>query len=192
MHPWVDTACNSAGNLRLRPREVFRHFAALRVPPPDEVAARPSSAAPPISALRSHAMMTRQMAGKRFIMNAGRTTKQGQQINAGKDYAEYRATVSTLNMHPQDMREVGIASGSLIEDLRFHLIQLRQIASERHLLATFESSVARQHGIGDEEPSTLNIEEQAKRRSEGNVAGDRQSLEIVGSHGFAAGEKTFL
>ena len=32
-------------------------------------------------------------------MNAGRTTKQGQQINIGKDSAEYQAIVSTITMH---------------------------------------------------------------------------------------------
>ena len=54
------------------------------------------------------------MERKRFIMNAGRTTKQGQQINVGKDHAEYRAIVSTLNMHPEDMKEIGIPSGSSV------------------------------------------------------------------------------
>ena len=52
------------------------------------------------------------MERKRFIMNAGRTTKQGQQINVGKDHAEYQAIVSTLTMHPDDMKEIGIPSGS--------------------------------------------------------------------------------
>jgi formylmethanofuran dehydrogenase subunit D len=51
------------------------------------------------------------MERKTFIMNAGRTTKQGQQINVGKDGAEYRAIVTTLNMHPDDMKEIGIPSG---------------------------------------------------------------------------------
>jgi hypothetical protein len=55
-----------------------------------------------------------------------------------------------------------------------------------NVLAGFESSVARQHGIGNEEPSTLNIQEQPKRRSERNVSGDLHSVKIVGSHGFAA------
>jgi formylmethanofuran dehydrogenase subunit D len=50
------------------------------------------------------------MAGKQFLMNAGRTTKQGQQINVGKDHAEYQAIVNTLTMHPDDMREIGIAA----------------------------------------------------------------------------------
>jgi formylmethanofuran dehydrogenase subunit D len=51
---------------------------------------------------------------KRFIMNAGRTTKQGQQINVGKDSPEYQAIVGTLNMHPDDMKAVGIASGGSV------------------------------------------------------------------------------
>ena len=54
------------------------------------------------------------MTARRFIMNAGRTTKQGQQINIGKDHAEYQALVSTLIMHPDDMREVGILPGGTV------------------------------------------------------------------------------
>jgi len=54
------------------------------------------------------------MEKKRFIMNAGRTTKQGQQINAGKDHQEYQTIVGTLNMHPGDMKEVGIEPGSRV------------------------------------------------------------------------------
>ena len=56
----------------------------------------------------------RPMAGKRFIMNAGRTSKQGQQINIGKDHAEYQAIVNTITMHPDDMKEAGIPSGSTV------------------------------------------------------------------------------
>ena len=51
------------------------------------------------------------MAGKRFIMNAGRTSKQGQQINVGKDHDEYNAIVNTLIMHPEDMKDLGVAAG---------------------------------------------------------------------------------
>jgi formylmethanofuran dehydrogenase subunit D len=47
----------------------------------------------------------------RFIMNTGRTTKQGQQINVGKDSPEYQAIVTTLTMHGDDMKAVGIESG---------------------------------------------------------------------------------
>ena len=48
------------------------------------------------------------MEKKRFIMNAGRTTRQGQQINVGKDHVEYQAIVNTLTMHPGDMKAVGM------------------------------------------------------------------------------------
>jgi formylmethanofuran dehydrogenase subunit D len=51
---------------------------------------------------------------KRFIMNAGRTTKQGQQINVGKDHPEYQAIVGTLTMHPEDMKAVGVQSGGSV------------------------------------------------------------------------------
>jgi|SRR5579872_4836462 len=54
------------------------------------------------------------MTGRRYIMNAGRTTKQGQQINVGKDSAEYQALVSTLIMNPDDMKEAGISSGGTV------------------------------------------------------------------------------
>jgi formylmethanofuran dehydrogenase subunit D len=54
------------------------------------------------------------MAAKRFLMNAGRTTKQGQQINIGKDHAEYQAIVSTITMHPDDMKEAGIPNGGTV------------------------------------------------------------------------------
>jgi formylmethanofuran dehydrogenase subunit D len=54
------------------------------------------------------------MSKKRFIMNAGRTSKQGQQINVGKDHAEYQAIVSTLTMHPEDMKELNIVSGATV------------------------------------------------------------------------------
>ena len=54
------------------------------------------------------------MKGKRYIMNAGRTTKQGQQINVGKDSPAYQALVNTLIMHPEDMKEEGIVSGGSV------------------------------------------------------------------------------
>src|SRR5437764_14964974 len=54
------------------------------------------------------------MASKRFVMNAGRTTKQGQQINIGKDTAEYQAIVTTITMHPDDMKEAGIIAGAQV------------------------------------------------------------------------------
>ena len=54
------------------------------------------------------------MERKRFIMNAGRTTKQGQQINIGKDSTEYHATVSTVTMHPDDMKAAGLQPGGSV------------------------------------------------------------------------------
>jgi len=54
------------------------------------------------------------MASKHLIMNAGRTTKQGQQINLGKDSEEYQAIVGTVTMHPDDMVAVGARSGGSV------------------------------------------------------------------------------
>src|SRR3954463_1994922 len=54
------------------------------------------------------------MAGQRLIMNAGRTSKQGQQINVGKDHAEYQAIVNTLTMHPDDMKAIGVVTGATV------------------------------------------------------------------------------
>jgi formylmethanofuran dehydrogenase subunit D len=50
----------------------------------------------------------------RFIMNAGRTSKQGQQINVGKDYDEYKTMVSTLTFHPDDLKALGVAPGASV------------------------------------------------------------------------------
>ena len=47
-------------------------------------------------------------------MNAGRTTKQGQQINVGKDSPEYQDIVSTLTMNLEDMKAVGVSSGGTV------------------------------------------------------------------------------
>ena len=51
---------------------------------------------------------------KRYIMNPGRTTKQGQQLNIGKDNAEYDAMVNTLTMNSDDMHDAGIPTGSKV------------------------------------------------------------------------------
>jgi formylmethanofuran dehydrogenase subunit D len=47
----------------------------------------------------------------RFILIPGRTNKQGQQLNVGKDHAEYLAIVNTLIVHPEDMKELGVQNG---------------------------------------------------------------------------------
>ena len=54
------------------------------------------------------------MQSRRFILNAGRTSKQGVQINIGKDDEAYNVMVSTLTMHPDDMKDLGIAPGSQV------------------------------------------------------------------------------
>jgi formylmethanofuran dehydrogenase subunit D len=55
-----------------------------------------------------------EMSVKRFILNAGRTSKQGQQINVGKDHDAYQTIVNTLTMNPDDMNELGIGAGATI------------------------------------------------------------------------------
>ena len=54
------------------------------------------------------------MATRQFIMNAGRTTKQGRQINVGKDDAEYEEMVTTLIMHPEDIEDIGASAGASV------------------------------------------------------------------------------
>lgn len=48
----------------------------------------------------------------RFIMNAGRTSKQGQQINIGKHDPAYDAIVNTLILNPEDLKALGAVAGS--------------------------------------------------------------------------------
>ena len=57
------------------------------------------------------------MESNRFLMNVVRTTKQGQQINVGKDGDVYKAIVGTLNMHADDMSDAGIVSGGSVRVL---------------------------------------------------------------------------
>lgn len=54
------------------------------------------------------------MAGMRFLMIPGRTSKQGVQVNVGKDHAAYEAMVTTLTMHPDDMKELGVVAGASV------------------------------------------------------------------------------
>lgn len=49
-----------------------------------------------------------------FIMNAGRTSKQGQQINVGKDHEEYVTMVSTLILNAEDLKELNVAPGASV------------------------------------------------------------------------------
>ena len=54
------------------------------------------------------------MAGMRFIMNAGRTSKQGVQINVGKDSDEYLVMTNTLTLNPEDLKALGVAAGGSV------------------------------------------------------------------------------
>ena len=47
----------------------------------------------------------------RFLLMPIRSNKQGVQINVGKDGDEYNAIVNTMQMRPEDMKELGAASG---------------------------------------------------------------------------------
>jgi formylmethanofuran dehydrogenase subunit D len=47
----------------------------------------------------------------RFLLIPGRTSKQGQQVNVGKDEPAYQEIVNTLTMHADDMKELGVAAG---------------------------------------------------------------------------------
>jgi formylmethanofuran dehydrogenase subunit D len=51
---------------------------------------------------------------QRFLLMPIRSNKQGVQINVGKDSDEYRAIVNTLQMHPDDMKELGLTTGALV------------------------------------------------------------------------------
>jgi formylmethanofuran dehydrogenase subunit D len=54
------------------------------------------------------------MTERRFTLHSIRTSKQGQQINVGKDNAEYETTVTTLTMNPEDMKSLNIPPGSSV------------------------------------------------------------------------------
>lgn len=53
------------------------------------------------------------MPGKRFILNASRSSVQGTLINVGKESEEYLALTSTMTMAASDMQEVGLAEGRM-------------------------------------------------------------------------------
>jgi formylmethanofuran dehydrogenase subunit D len=54
------------------------------------------------------------MPDNRFLLIPIRSNKQGQQLNAGKDGAEYQAIVNAVQMHPDDMKELGVAAGATV------------------------------------------------------------------------------
>jgi formylmethanofuran dehydrogenase subunit D len=54
------------------------------------------------------------MTPKRFTLHSIRTSKQGQQINVGKDHAEYQAIVNLLTMNVDDMKALNIIQGGKV------------------------------------------------------------------------------
>ena len=50
----------------------------------------------------------------RFLLMPIRSNKQGVQINVGKDGDEYNAIVTTLQIHPEDLKELGAAVGATV------------------------------------------------------------------------------
>jgi formylmethanofuran dehydrogenase subunit D len=54
------------------------------------------------------------MADRRFTVHSIRTSKQGQQINVGKDNDEYNAIVNVVTMHPDDMKSLGVSPGATV------------------------------------------------------------------------------
>ena len=51
----------------------------------------------------------------RFLLMPIRTSKQGQQINVGKDYDAYLAMTTTVTIHPDDLKELGVAAGATVK-----------------------------------------------------------------------------
>jgi formylmethanofuran dehydrogenase subunit D len=54
------------------------------------------------------------MPSKRLLLNPIRTAKQGVNVNIGKDGDEYKEIVTTLTVHPSDLKAIGVADGDLV------------------------------------------------------------------------------
>lgn len=54
------------------------------------------------------------MASQRFQLHPIRTAKQGVQVNVGKDNDAYQTIVTTLSIHENDMRSLGVVSGDRV------------------------------------------------------------------------------
>ncbi|MCS6866386.1 MAG: molybdopterin dinucleotide binding domain-containing protein [Gemmataceae bacterium] len=59
-------------------------------------------------------MTAEVLVSQRFLLMPIRSNKQGVQINVGKDSDDYRAIVTTVQMHPDDMKALGITPGARI------------------------------------------------------------------------------
>lgn len=54
------------------------------------------------------------MSSRRFVLIAGRTTKQGQQVNIGKEHPDYWEMVGTLILNPEDLAALGVGPGARV------------------------------------------------------------------------------
>src|ERR1700690_1952470 len=67
-----------------------------------------------VESIRKVVVGGRPMAESRFTLHSIRTSKQGQQINVGKDHDEYKAIVNILTMNPQDMKALSVLPGGTV------------------------------------------------------------------------------
>jgi formylmethanofuran dehydrogenase subunit D len=51
---------------------------------------------------------------EKMLLIAGRSSKQGTSLNAGKESAEYREVTSTLEMNSEDMARLGLGDGDAV------------------------------------------------------------------------------
>lgn len=49
-----------------------------------------------------------------LLLNPMRTAKQGVNVNVGKDGDEYQRIVTTLSVHPADMKALGVSDGDAV------------------------------------------------------------------------------
>ncbi len=49
-----------------------------------------------------------------LLLNPMRTAKQGVSLNIGKDGDQYKDIVTTLSIHPTDMRSLGVVDGDAV------------------------------------------------------------------------------
>jgi formylmethanofuran dehydrogenase subunit D len=54
------------------------------------------------------------MPSKRLLLSAMRTAQQGVNVNVGKDGDAYKQIVSTLSIHPDDMKDIGVSEGDSV------------------------------------------------------------------------------
>lgn len=51
----------------------------------------------------------------KLILITGRSLKQGTGLNSGKETADYREVVTTVELNPQDMASIGVQNGQTVK-----------------------------------------------------------------------------